>query len=324
MNCDMMLTIIIPTINREAGLAKTLKSITVQTVVPEEILIIGQGEQKEERKVVKDFQERLNIKYIYETQRSLCHAKNVGVQNSRGNIICVLDDDVFLHKDYFKSVLYFFQSYPDALGVQGVITNFAQGHLDKVGGKRLTLMLYSVFATIFLLNRGGKVNKFLPSARNVYCEEISRISNCQWLSGCACYHRKVFAELKHKFDENMIKYCYGEDKLFSYELYKKFSQGLYIDPSIQYEHYPQLGKRLVSKDLIKMRILYNYYIWHKVVGKNLKNKILYFWSSCGDLIVYLAKGLDWFKVAVRVYFDIWFKSKKAVFNKYKDLFNFDT
>ncbi len=324
MNCDMMLTVIIPTINREAGLAKTLKSITVQTVVPEEILIIGQGEQKEERKVVADFQERLNIKYTYETQRSLCHAKNVGVQNSRGNIICILDDDVFLHKDYFKSVLYFFQGYPDALGVQGVITNFAQGHLDKVGGKRLTLMLYSVFATIFLLNRSGKVNKFLPSARNVYCKDINRISNCQWLSGCACYRRKVFAEPKHKFDENMIKYCYGEDKLFSYELYKRFPQGLYIDPSIQYEHYPQLEKRLVSNDLIKMRILYNYYIWHKVVGKTLKNKMLYWWSSCGDLIVYLAKGMDWFKTAVGVYYDIYFKSKEAVFSKYRDLFNFDS
>ncbi len=255
---------------------------------------------------------------------SLCHAKNIGVQNSQGNVICILDDDVFLYKDYFKNVSYFFQSHPDALGVQGVITNFGQGHLNKVGGKRPKLMLYRVLATVFLLNRGGKSNKFLPSARNVYCAGTNKISNCQWMSGCACYRRKVFDELKHKFDENMIKYCYGEDKLFSYELYKKFPQGLYVDPSIQYEHYPQLEGRLVSKDLIKMRILYNYYIWHKVVGKNLKNKILYFWSSCGDLILYLAKGRDWFKTAVRVYFNIWFKSKKAVFTKYRDLFNFDT
>jgi len=318
-----MLTVIIPTINREAGLATALESIVGQTLVPEDVLIVGQGDEKKERKVVGDFQSRLNIKYIHVTRKSLCHAKNVGVENSRGNIICILDDDIFLQKDYFKNVFRFFQSYPNALGVQGVITNFAQGHLNKVGGKRLALKLYEAFAVVFFLNRGGKVNKFLPSARNVYCKEIDNISNCQWLSGCACYRRDVFTELKHQFDDNMIKYCYGEDKLFSYELYKRFPQGLYVDPSIQYEHYPQLEKRLVSEDLIKMRILYNYYIWLKVVDKSSKNKILYWWSSCGDLIVYFAKGIGWFKTAVRVYCDVFFKSEKAVLHKYRDLFGFD-
>lgn len=317
-----MLSVIIPTIDRELDLMKTLRSITLQVLIPEEIIIVDQNKTKSAEIVANDYTDRLNIKYIYTDQISASFARNLGIENSHGDIICFLDDDVFLDKDYFKNIAAFFKRYPDALGVQGVITNFEQGHLNKLGGHKLKLTLYNLFATVFLLNRGGNVNRFLPSARNVYCKYAIATINCQWLSGCSAYRKKVFGEYENSFDTNMIKYCYGEDKLFSYQLYKKFPNSLYIDPSIQYEHYPQLDGRLAKKALIETRILYNYYIWHKVICKTLKNKILFLWSSFGDLILYLVKGRSWFKIAIQVYADIWFKSKKNVFEKYRSKFNF--
>lgn len=317
-----MLSVIIPTINRTAELTKTLQSIILQTKLPEEVVIVDQSEVRSARNVAMTFKELINIVYIYSARKSSSGARNIGIQNSKGSVVCMLDDDVVLDRNYFEKALAFFENYPDALGVQGIIENFEHGYLNKVGGNRIYLILYNLFAAVFLLNRAGMVNRFLPSARIVYCKHAEAVSSCQWLSGCSIYRRKVFGDLKFRFDENMIRYCYGEDKLFSYEVYKKFPKSLYVDPSIRYEHYPCLEGRLPSSDLIKSRILYNYYIWHKVVNRTTMNKLLFYWSSIGDLMLYLAKGWDWFNTAARVYFDIWFKKKNDVFVKYKDMFNF--
>lgn len=322
MTNDGDISVVIPTIGRVVDLTRTLESIVCQTTVPGEVLVIDQSEEKSGQGVVKDFQGLLDIKYIYSTRKSSSNARNIGIRSSRGGIICVLDDDLFLDKDYFNNAIRFFRDHPDALGVQGINTTVEQGYLNKLGGKRSRLLLYNLFAAIFLLNRGGTTNKFLPSARNVYCKYTKDISNCQWLSGCCFYRRGVFSDLKCKFDENMIRYCYGEDKLFSYQLYKRFPKSLYIDPSIQYEHSPHLEGRLPNNDLIKTRILYNYYIWHEVVENTLANRVLFFWSSLGDLILHLAKGWRWFKIAIGVYYGIWAKSETEVLDKYKNFFNF--
>ena len=149
-------TIIIPTINRINDLEVTLRSVVSQTIQPNEVVVIDQCDNQSALSVVRKFETELDIKHIYTTTKSLTNARNLGVLNSSGDIVCMLDDDVYLDSGYVKGIVSFFESSPNALGVQGIITNFSDGYLKKVGGQKIKFYAYQLFATFFFLNRAGK------------------------------------------------------------------------------------------------------------------------------------------------------------------------
>lgn len=320
-----MISAIIPTVNRPDALHTTLRSIQEQSVVPDEIIIIDQGDDDSNQKIVSQFSGVLKILLYKSTIKSLVHAKNQGVRHSQGDIICFLDDDVFLERDYFCNILEFFRMYPDALGVQGYVTNFEEGYKKKLGGGNIKLHLYQLFAKLFFTNRGGTINKMLRSGRVVYCSNPRDIIKCEWLSGTANFKRAVFFDFGFWFDEKMSKYCYGEDKLFSYRLHISSPGKLFLSPKIQFEHYPAFtGEgRISARELVMMRMMYSYYVWDNLMENTMINRMIFYWSLFGDLILLFIKSREWFCIALPIFVNIIFKSKKTLFEDYNFLFSQD-
>ena len=125
----MLVSIVIPTYNRAEDLDKCLNSIIIQTILPKEIIIVDDSNNDEIENLIdqriKEFNEKnIILKYIRnEKERSIAIARNIGIENSKGNVILFLDSDVILEEDYIKEMLKVYKQKQNAIGVQGYITN---------------------------------------------------------------------------------------------------------------------------------------------------------------------------------------------------------
>ena len=87
----MKISVIIPTFNRKKTLGRAIQSVMNQSLSPFEILIIDDGSNDGTEEWVKEnFQ---NIKYIYQNNRGVSSARNIGIENANGDWVAFLDSD---------------------------------------------------------------------------------------------------------------------------------------------------------------------------------------------------------------------------------------
>ena len=92
-----MISVCICTYNRAKMLRRTLVSLAVQNYdnrAISEVLIIDNNCSDETVNVVEEFQERLPIRRVIESQQGLAHARNRAVAEFRGDVLLFTDDDV--------------------------------------------------------------------------------------------------------------------------------------------------------------------------------------------------------------------------------------
>lgn len=86
-----LISVIIPTYNRDEFLEKAILSVVNQTYKNIEILVIDDGSiENYAEKICNNFQ---NCKYLYKKNGGLSSARNYGVQKAKGDFIAFLDDD---------------------------------------------------------------------------------------------------------------------------------------------------------------------------------------------------------------------------------------
>ena len=122
----MKFALIICTYMRPKPVLKLLQSVVVQTVYPDEIIIVdGSLNQDTETVLNQNPFQNLHYHLVAPEHRGLTKQRNYGVGKvSDGiDIICFLDDDTVLEKDYFEQILKTYTDYPQALGVGGYICN---------------------------------------------------------------------------------------------------------------------------------------------------------------------------------------------------------
>jgi len=230
----MRISIVIPTYYRARDLSALLDSILKQTVKPMEVIIVDDT-PSDDVKVVYESKKELfskkGIDLIYirnPRKRSSAIARNVGASVARGEVILFLDSDTIIAPDYIENIIQVFQRFPNALGVQGhiLIKDIPKTMID-----RIKFIAINTIRKMFMLPRLSinSCNLF------EYPLFLTNVINCQWLSGSnMAFRREVFDEFK--FDENLLKYAYMEDLLFTYSLYRKYPQGLYITPYAKIIH----------------------------------------------------------------------------------------
>lgn len=200
-------SLIICTKNRPVELQKCISSIINQTRLPDELILIDDGNIDEQ--VFKTLHDH-NIKYVFYKKDipGLTTSRNIGVNLARSDIITFVDDDVVLDKDYIATVMSAFEQ--DKAGSIGGITGTLIN--GKQGVERNLLRL-------FFLD-GNKPGTILPSGIGVLVKtsNISAPTEVQWLSGSNMSYRKsVFTN--YRFNEvNYQDYAWGEDREFSFRV----------------------------------------------------------------------------------------------------------
>jgi len=100
-------SIVICTHNRAESLDNlTLKSILKLDYSDYEVIIIDDASTDKTKEIVERYQDKINnIRYIKNNKsKGLCYVRNLGVKNSKGEIIAFTDDDCYVHKDWLKEL----------------------------------------------------------------------------------------------------------------------------------------------------------------------------------------------------------------------------
>ena len=87
-----MISVIIPTYNREKFLPATIDSVLRQTYSDYEIIVVDDGSTDGTQEVIEKLYGG-KLKYIYKNNGGPASARNVGLKNASGNYIAFLDSD---------------------------------------------------------------------------------------------------------------------------------------------------------------------------------------------------------------------------------------
>jgi GT2 family glycosyltransferase len=271
----MKFSLIICTYLRPKPLLQLLQSVQEQTVYPNEILIIdGSTNYKTQIALNENHFKNLNYFLVPNEYRGLTKQRNYGMSRVGNDIevVCFLDDDTVLDKDYFEQLLKTYQVYPEALGVGGYISNDTK--YEFVGAEyqpkrnefcfdgwkredssrfvlRKKLGLDSDCPPGFspLFSHGRSVG-FLPPNGQIYEVE-------QLMGGVSSFRKKVFKTFQ--FSTYFEGYGLYEDADFTIRLAKMGK--LYLNTAATLGHFHSPSGRPNQYKYGKMVVRNGWYVW---------------------------------------------------------------
>lgn len=84
-------SVVIPTYNRAALLAKAVESVLAQSVLPDEVVIVDDGSTDETHELCAQWPSP--VRYVYQQNAGVSAARNRGINEARGRYIAFLDSD---------------------------------------------------------------------------------------------------------------------------------------------------------------------------------------------------------------------------------------
>jgi GT2 family glycosyltransferase len=260
---------------RPQSLLQLLQSVKGQGLYPDEILIVDGSTNTETAKILKEnpFQ---NLQYskVPPEHRGLTKQRNYGIERvgKAIEVVCFLDDDTVLEKNYFEQLLKTYEIYPKALGVGGYITNESQcefvgdtyqpkidefyfdGWKRKDGSrfilrKKLGLDSDCPPGYSSLYSHGRSVG-FLPPSGKIYEVE-------QFMGGVSSFRKTVFETLK--FSTYFEGYGLYEDADFTLRVAKIGK--LYLNTAAKLNHYHADTGRPNQYQYGKMVVRNGWYVW---------------------------------------------------------------
>lgn len=117
-----LVSIIIPTYNREKYIGRAINSVLVQGFQNFEIIIIDDGSTDNTKKVLSPYLKDKRLKYIFQKNQKVSRARNNGIKNSVGKYIALLDsDDYWIDNDKLKKQTDFLEKNHDYVLASGGI-----------------------------------------------------------------------------------------------------------------------------------------------------------------------------------------------------------
>lgn len=282
----MDISVVITTYKRVADLERCLESILLQTTTPKEIIVIDNANDTATLNLIKTISDSFSkagmpIIYIINTiENSLTQARTIGITRAKYDIVSFLDDDVILDKNYYSAILGCYQKETGAIGVMGYNT---AGNNDTQNVKSKILFAYIKFFQVSSYAEGTSC-RVLPSLCLTYPKVgLTHNIQCEWLSGASTYHRKVFEF--EKPDLNLKKYSWNEDQDFSYRVFKRFPNSLYLTPFALYYHKGSEEGRNPNHEIIYMSEVYDLYLFNKNIEKTPYNVYILLKSRVGRLLL---------------------------------------
>jgi len=272
---------------RPKPLLTLLQSVHSQTSFPNEILIID-GSTNSDTQTILEENPFPNLQYykVPPQHRGLTKQRNYGIERVGigMEIVCFLDDDTVLEKDYFQQLLHTYEQYPEALGVGGYIKNEIQWQQTMVeeahqsdffyydGWQRKESSRFRLRKKLGLdsdcppgyapLFSHGRSISFLPPSQKTYEVE-------QLMGGVSSFRKSVFDHIQ--FATYFQGYGLYEDADFSLRLAK--TGKLYLNTAAQLNHYHAPSGRPNQYQYGKMVVRNGYYVWRiKNPKPNLKAK----------------------------------------------------
>ena len=294
----MKFSLIICTYQRPQALLQLLQSIQLQTLYPDEILIIdGSLNDKTDNILKQNSFKNLNYYVVSTQQRGLTQQRNLGIQkvNENSKVVCFLDDDTVLAPNYFEEIIKTYQLHPEVLGVGGYINNevswekvdahytpkinefYYDGYKRKDGSRfvlRKKLGLDSDVPPGYLPEFShGRSISFLPPSEKIYQVE-------QFMGGVSSFRTSVFESLQ--FSTYFEGYGLYEDADFTLRLSKQGK--LVVNTAAKLSHYHETAGRPNKYQYGKMVVRNGWYVW-RVKYPNPSLKARFKWHAICWLLI---------------------------------------
>ena len=277
------ISVVIPTRDRLEDLSSLLRTLLHQVYPPKEVIIVDDSPSRSAREMGLFFYPQFisigcSLKLVASSAEGLTRARNLGIKASQSDAVFFTDDDTELSPEVLLIVATFFKETPAALGIQPKIVT-TEPFKGRSIIENLTNALYKVFMQNYFKKDTLTVQR---SGFSVFPIEITRVFSAKRLSGSCCYRREVFSEIN--FDINLKRWGFMEDLDFSYRLYKKHPESLFVIPRTQILHKTSLSARLPNKLSIQMKTVYWFYVFFKdVFDGSVKNLLAFMWALAGNL-----------------------------------------
>lgn len=285
---------------RPSPLLNLLNSVKVQTLYPDEILIID-GSINDHTKVILEQNLFPNLNYflVEKVDRGLTRQRNFGVSkvSNDSEVVCFLDDDTILEPNYFEEIIRTYAIFSDALGVGGYINNESKWEKTAVqynpsiyefeydgwkqqDGSRFVLRkrlgLDSNTKPGFLPEfSNGRSISFLPPSGKIYEVE-------QLMGGVSSFKKSVFDSFQ--FSTYFEGYGLYEDADFTLRLSK--TGKLYVNTKAQLGHYHDELGRPNKYQYGKMVVRNGWYVW-RVKYPNPSLKAKFKWNAIVLLLTFI-------------------------------------
>lgn len=101
-------SVVVPTYNRKDMLKECLDALSKQTYPQDcyEVLVVNNGSKDGTEEFLGEYRKNaaFDLKPLMYEKKGVCGARNFGIKNSRGEIICFTDDDCLADKDWIKNL----------------------------------------------------------------------------------------------------------------------------------------------------------------------------------------------------------------------------
>jgi len=196
-------SIIIPAYNLEAYITDCLLSVQEQSFQDFEVLVVDDGSTDRTACLAQEFSNNDNrFTIIHKENGGVSSARNLGLQQAKGEYIWVIDGDDYIYPDSLTYLNKVFTKYPD---VDYITFHFQFVSLKRTDVTKLNQNDYSIEdVQLFDCNNSEEfVSAFISSPREACI---------------TCYNRKILKNEKYSH------YRLGEDTLFAKKILFKSTQ----------------------------------------------------------------------------------------------------
>ena len=159
----MFFSIIIPLYNRPQEIDELLLTLTKQTYMQFEVLVIEDGSVNDAAAIVQSYADRLDIKYFVKPNAGQGFARNFGFERASGDYFIIFDSDCLIPADYLEIVKdYLFEHQLDAYGGPDAAHNSFTA--DQ---KAISYAMKSPFTTGGIRGNKKHIGQFHPRSFNM-------------------------------------------------------------------------------------------------------------------------------------------------------------
>lgn len=302
------ISVVIPTYNRTASLRRTLQSISQQTYLPKEVLIVDASTEPEDANALKNLFPNLTILY-YTSKPSVCIQRNFGIQMAKFSYILLCDDDIEAPNDYLFKMVNYLSENPETGIATGCVLQ--KNELGKwVYQYPTTSFFVYLWNFIFQLSVWGDfsevktniftkpifvlIKQFYDKRRNSYTlagwplitsftKPVTRTS----IYGLGASVIKREWLISSPFDEQLVPSGIGDNYGITIKL--RYNKPIHIlTEAYVYHHYAQENR-------LKAALSYQYRVFalHHFIKKSSKfnyiNILFLYWSIVGHTIYQISK-----------------------------------
>jgi len=177
-----LVTVCIPTYNRQEDIVSLLRALQIQSFKAFEIVVVEGGDIEKTKLVKERFNDALFIRLYAQKNRGLVNARNEAWKKARGKIVALIDDDVQPSTNWLKELVKIFATANDIGGVGGpsIIPKELIFRRDLASwllseNSIIKTMVKTVHFKIFLGNEPFVINRFFDTGAFSIGSMIPRI-----------------------------------------------------------------------------------------------------------------------------------------------------